>query len=57
MLNNHVNTIRGITAKRISEQNLLPAQQIGSHPASNGCKDQLILREATCEECSRRRKN
>ena len=37
-------TLTGITAKRIfthlEEQNLLSAEQEGSHTGSNGCKDQ-----------------
>jgi hypothetical protein len=43
MLNDHVKTLTGIIAKRIStnleEQSLLPAEQKGYHPGSKGCED------------------
>jgi hypothetical protein len=46
MLNDHVKTLIGIMAKRISthleEQSLLPAEQKGCPPGSKGCTDQYV---------------
>jgi hypothetical protein len=54
-------TLTGIIARRISthleQQDLLPAEQKGCHPASKGCKDQLIMSKAIYEDCKRRKKN
>jgi hypothetical protein len=54
-------TLTGIIAKRISthleEQSLLPAEQKGCHPASKGCKDQLMISKAIYKVCRRRNKN
>ena len=54
-------TLTGIIAKRISthseELSLLPAEQKGCHPGSNGCKDQLMISKAMYEDCRRRNKN
>jgi hypothetical protein len=60
MLNDHVQNPNRI-AKKISthleEQSLLPAEQKGHQPRSKGCKDQLMISEATYEDCRRRNKN
>ena len=54
-------TLTGITAKRffthLEEKNLLPAEQIGCHPGSKGCKDQLMISKAIYDDCKRRNKN
>jgi len=45
--NNHLQTPTGIIASKMSillkEQNLLPAEQKGSHAGSKFCKDQFVL--------------
>jgi hypothetical protein len=54
-------TLTRILVKRISthleEQSLLPAEQRGCHPESEGCKDQLMISKAIYEDCRRRNKN
>jgi len=54
-------TLPGIIAKRISthleEQSLLPAEQKGCQPGSEGCQDQLMISKAIYEDCRRRNKN
>jgi hypothetical protein len=61
VLNNHVQTLIGIIARRISthleEQDLSPAEQKGCHPGSKRCKDQLIISKALYEYCKRRKRN
>jgi hypothetical protein len=54
-------TLTGILARRIctrvGEHNLMSNRAERCHPGSKECKDQLTIREATYEECRKRRKN